>query len=375
MDFPHPVLAAGNYEFALKLVKYLSLTTAENSNLCFSPSSISLVLAMCQYGARGETKRRMNEILFNDPDLNEEKISEWIGETLNLETGSDEFSTLKFANRIYVNANFRLKNRFVEKVFKEFKSEALNVDFSKNGNRTTEEINAWVEEMTNRRIKNLLSKNQLTAQTSILLINALYFKSYWFDEFHVENTTKKNFYPSPDDQVQEIDMMHMKSIKMYNENDLVQLLTLNYACSFSAEMVIILPREKFGLKKVVDKLNGSTLRRWISEARKKEVQIQLPKFKVLQSFNLNECLQKLGLAEIFTEAADFSAMVDDGSKVKISDVIHKSFIEDIFYKMFVSKEDPKIFKADHPFLFVLLAGHSTILFIGQFCGRTQYNTE
>uniref|UniRef100_A0A915HZ33 Serpin domain-containing protein n=1 Tax=Romanomermis culicivorax TaxID=13658 RepID=A0A915HZ33_ROMCU len=240
--------------------------------------------------------------------------------------------------------------------------------------------------ITNHRIKDLVPKGLLNAETSTLLVNALYFKGIWYDEFDVEKTTKKNFYSSPDHTV-EIDMMHMNENEMYYENDQVQLLSLKYE-HCSAKMIIILPKEKFGLKKVMDQLNGSTLRRWISELDKKEVHMQIPKFKIEQSFNLNESLRKLGLSLPFTDDADFSAMVE-GTKIKISDVVHKAFIEvdekgteaaaASFAKMvpcslFISNEGPKIFTADHPFLFILKAGRyeqdqDTILFMGKFYGR------
>uniref|UniRef100_A0A915KMH7 Serpin domain-containing protein n=1 Tax=Romanomermis culicivorax TaxID=13658 RepID=A0A915KMH7_ROMCU len=175
MASPYNPAQTGNYEFALKLAKNLSESedgSDQKTNLFFSPASISLVLAMCQYGADGQTKRQMEEKIFG-PDSKGEEISRWIIETLKLELESkkSQVYVLKFANRIYANANLSLKTTFVDEIVQIFKSTALNVDFGKNGDKTADEINAWVEEVTNHRIKDLVPKGLLNAETSTLLVD------------------------------------------------------------------------------------------------------------------------------------------------------------------------------------------------------------
>lgn len=55
-------------------------------------------------------------------------------------------------------------------------------------------------------------------------------------------------------------------------------------------------------------------------------QVQLPKFKLEQSFDLVQKLKEMGLTDMFSDHADFSKI--SGSKdLTVSNVIHKAFIE------------------------------------------------
>jgi len=88
----------------------------------------------------------------------------------------------------------------------------------------------------------------------------------------------------------------------------------------------------------------------------------------------------------FSNEADFSGMIDDSNEntidnLKISDVIHKSFIDInevgteasaatavmfIYTTVVPPVENKKIFKADHPFIFLIKENSTnTILFLGR----------
>jgi len=113
-----------------------------------------------------------------------------------------------------------------------------------------------------------------------------------------------------------------------------------------------------------------------------QVDLSMPKFKLETNYSLNESLIKLGLKVAFTDYADFSGISLETS-LKISNVNHKAYIE-------VNEEEteaaavtaiamvnstspggpvpkPKIFKADHPFIFMIIDNKTKgILFIGRY---------
>lgn len=117
------------------------------------------------------------------------------------------------------------------------------------------------------------------------------------------------------------------------------------------------------------------------------VDISIPKFKLESEFKLKEILSRMGMNIAFSNDADFSGMVDSSIRneiedLKISDVIHKSFIDinemgteasaaTAVVLVIPTEISPpvgnkKIFKADHPFLFLIKENSTnTILFLGR----------
>ena len=105
----------------------------------------------------------------------------------------------------------------------------------------------------------------------------------------------------------------------------------------------------------------------------------MPKFKMTRDFELSRVLAAMGMPDAFSGNADFSGM--DGKRLFfISAVIHKAFV-DVNEKgteaaaatavvmtttAVMPHEPPKVFRADHPFIFVIRHNSSgTILFLGR----------
>ncbi len=55
-------------------------------------------------------------------------------------------------------------------------AEAENRDFMNDGEGSRQVINKWVEDQTNKKIKDLLPPNSIDALTALILVNAVYFK-------------------------------------------------------------------------------------------------------------------------------------------------------------------------------------------------------
>ena len=97
-------------------------------------------------------------------------------------------------------------------------------------------------------------------------------------------------------------------------------------------------------------------------------------------FGLRQQLSALGMDRAFSPAAEFGGMTDAGD-IQISEVVHKAFVEvtekgteaaaatGAVMAATAAAPDPKppvIFRADHPFLFVLRDTQTgAILFLGR----------
>jgi serpin B len=75
------------------------------------------------------------------------------------------------------------------------------VDFKTQASNVTKKINDWVSETTKQRIKDLLGPDVLTADTLLVLVNAIYFKGAWVHEFEESNTDKATFYAAANKEI------------------------------------------------------------------------------------------------------------------------------------------------------------------------------
>ena len=85
------------------------------------------------------------------------------------------------------------------------------------GNAERQRINAWVEEQTRNKIKELIPERTLTPMTRMVLVNAIYFKGEWAKQFDPKKTKPQPFKLADGKEVQ-VPMMHREGgFKFYIE--------------------------------------------------------------------------------------------------------------------------------------------------------------
>lgn len=86
-----------------------------------------------------------------------------------------------------------------------------------------------MEDKTNNKIQNLLKPDDLSGDTKLVLVNALYFSGKWVNSFEKYATSKDKFYRTKED-ITEVDMMQQtESFKYYENKKLnVKFLELPY---------------------------------------------------------------------------------------------------------------------------------------------------
>ncbi len=348
----------------------------EEGNLFFSPYSISSALAMTYAGARGRTAGQMAAVLgFSLPP---DKLDPALATLMAGFNAKGKPYELYVANALWGQVRYPFAPDFLGTIDKYFGGGFREVDYTGDASRekARQEINAWTEDHTAKKIKDLIKPNILTPLSRLVLTNAIYFKGNWARQFKAENTRPMPFTVSEARQV-EVPMMRQKAEFGYLEDAGLQALEMRYAGDELA-MVVLLPESPAGLGAVEaalpHKLDG-----WLAGLSREKVEVFLPRFKLEQDFILNEPLAALGMEDAFSEAAaDFSGMRSDGVRdLHIAKVIHKAFVD-------VNEEGTEaaaatavviatksvmlnpVFKADHPFLFLIRDLRTgTILFLGR----------
>ena len=280
------ILAKSLNTFSLKLTNQLTAST--NENFFVSPFSILTALAMCYFGAKNETARQLKNLLdLNTFDDNDRLLQEIHTFMTMLNEGKNV--TLNTANKIYPRFGYPLNNDFVDKIRNGFRGDIEELDYS-NREQAAKTINSWVENQTAKKIKNLISPNIITADTRLILVNAIYFKGSWAIPFEESETQKQNF-NLLGGSVKQVDMMHLngKSFKMHiNPLGLeCQTLELPYAGDKLA-ITIILPNKNVTLTKFQKSLQPTHIHDLLKLKNiPRQVNVQLPKFKLEKQFEVS----------------------------------------------------------------------------------------
>jgi serpin B len=373
-------IVEGGNRFALELYRGLR---AGDANLIFSPSSISMALAMTYAGAKGTTRAEMAKTLHfpriaSELDDGMQKLlSQW--KTTDKSAGY----RLNLANRLWGQEGYAFLPRFLDITGTKYGAQLARIDFAEKTEESRKTINQWVEDQTEEKIKNLLPAGSLSRDSRLVLTNAVYFKGEWTKPFKTERTRDEDFHLTATEKVR-TPLMHQQDDFRYAAVDGLQLLELPYG-NKSLSMVILLPEEVEGLAQLEGKLKYEHLQRWTSALRSQEVVVYLPKFQTTASFELNGTLVEMGMRSAFDpQSADFSGMT--GAKdLFISKAIHKAFVDVneegteaaaatgiVMETTALPVERPKpVFRADHPFVFLIRDNRTgAILFLGRLVDPT-----
>lgn len=366
-------IARDNTLFALDLYNQLKMT---DGNLFFSPFSIFTALAMTWAGARENTAVQMAETLHftEKPAQFHRAIGDLISQLNAVQKETDV--ELSIANAIWAQKGYQFLDEFFRIVQQSYQADLKQVDFSSAAESARQAINAWVEQQTNEKIKDLLPPKVLNALTRLVLVNAIYFKGFWDNQFKSRDTREMEFWLLTEVAVK-VPMMHQEHQFGYWENDWLQIIEMPYK-EESLSLIVLLPKEKTGITDLEQKLNFENMMAWQSRLRKRKVIVFFPKFKIESQFSLAQTLALMGMPDAFDpELADFSAMVGQ-KELYISAVIHKAFLEvneegseaaaatGVVVGVTSIAPSPPIFKADHPFVFFIRDNKSqSILFLGR----------
>ena len=355
-------VASANTRFGFKLLQDLRERDPEG-NIFISPLSISIALTMTYNGAVGETERAMAEVLEIDA-LDLSTINNSNKALRNSLENPDPQVEISIANSIWsrqgvdFNADFLDRNR----VF--FGAEIASLDFSSPQAAAT--INSWVDTNTNGKIEKIVDR--INPQTLLFLINAIYFKGNWQDEFDKALTRPGTFH-LPNGSEKRVQMMRREGEYPYLRGENFEATSLPYGDG-RVSMYIFLPNRDSNLNKFLGNLNTENWKGWISQFQDRTQTMMLPRFKLEYEIRLNDTLESLGMGIAFGGGADFSGM---GPSLFISEVRHKTFVEvneegteaAAVTAVVGVKSLPPTFRVDRPFFFAIYdAETETILFMG-----------
>ncbi len=369
---PEETVVQANNLFALAVLERMK---DREKNTFLSPVSLSTALAMVLAGAEGETASQMAAVM-GLPEK-EPRIHEGFAKLMERlrQSGDQGKNRLRIANALWGQKGYAFLDTYTTLVGKRYDAGISELDFIEAGDAARNTINRWVEEKTEKKIKDLIAPGMLGPMTRLVLTNAVYFKGFWETPFEKSRTRDHDFTLEGGGKVQ-VPMMRVKDRFRYGEEAGFKMLELPYEGN-RLSMVLLLPRQPDGLGPLEKSLTPEKLKQWSADLLEEEVEVALPRFKTAFQVQLSDVLKAMGMGRAFTPGdADFSGM--NGRKdLFISEVVHKAFVEvneegteaaaatgAVMQLTAIMK--PRVFEADHPFLFMIRdCEKGTILFLGR----------
>jgi len=372
-------VAKGNTAFALDLYGRLG---QKPGNLFFSPYSISTALAMVYGGARGQTAEQMQDVLHLG--LVPERLHPACGalvERINAPPEKDAYK-LSVGNALWGQQGYPFVPAYLDLTRRHYGAGFRQIDFRTDPDGARKIINTWVEKQTQKKITDLFKPGVINGMTRLVLANAIYFKGNWAEQFKKADTRDAPFLVAPDKKVQ-APLMFRKKRFGHMKGKGFQALRMPYEGK-NLSMVVLLPDKVDGLPALEKKLSAESLRQWLRQMRWREVRVFLPRFKMTSEFSLSGTLAAMGMPDAFIDGkADLSGI--NGSRdLFIQAVVHKAFIDvneegteaaaatGITVGATSVPPPPTVFRADHPFLFMIVDQRTgSLLFMGRVVDPTK----
>jgi serpin B len=371
-------LARGSNAFAFDLYRGLG---AGSGNRVISPASVSTALAMAWGGARGGTAVQMQRVLrFEAPADAVMRASGRLAATLQDPSRPVVF---RIANRLFGEKTCPFEPAYMDATRAAFGAALEPVDFKRATEGARLLINGWVEEKTEKRIRNLVPPGGVDRDTRLVLVNAIYFLGDWAEPFAKEATHPAPFSISASGK-KDVPTMHAVESFRFVAKDALKAVELPYKGG-QMSMLVVLPDAVDGLAALEASLTGERLDGIARSLAATRVHVSLPKFEVDPpgSLALGEVLRSLGMTDAFSPAqADFTAIADPPDprdRLFLSEVFHKAFVKVdekgteaaaatavVMQRAAAALARPAEFKADHPFLFFIRDNASgMVLFMGR----------
>src|SRR5581483_5264180 len=294
-------------DFGLRLLQEL-LREHPGQNVFISPASLAFALAMTANGAQGDTLQQMQRALGLSGEFNAENKA-----LLDRLSHLDPKVTIEIANAIWVDNKAVIKPPFLGVNQKNFGATVANADFQNPA--TVSAINDWVSRSTRQKIRSIIEP-PLSPADRLILLDAVYFKGDWASQFEKKLTQAEPFTTGAGEAISHPLMSKTQSMPYWENSDL-QAVHLPYG-SGAVQMTVILPRE--ALSETIVALKSLP-----DDFQTRHGTLELPRFKLENSYQLIPALEALGIKDAFGSGANLSGISEE--PLYINEVKQKTYVD------------------------------------------------
>ncbi|XP_058412608.1 serpin B6-like [Diceros bicornis minor] len=216
---------------------------------------------------------------------------------------------------------------------KVYEAKMKELGFVNAAEKSTKRINAWVANKTKGeniiKITEVLSPDSVESLPMLILVNAIYFKGKWNSQFKKELTMEIPFKIRKNEKKPVQMMFNIYTFKTTYIGEIFTQILVLPDVGKELNMIIVLPDENTNLEMVEKELSYEKFIEWTRPGKmyEDELEVFLPRFKLEESYDMEDVLCSLGMTNAFEEErADFLGM-SSKKGLYLSRIIHKSFVE------------------------------------------------
>jgi serpin B len=386
-------------DFGFDLLRHLG----SSGNICVSPTSVALALAMVRPGANGPTATEMDAVLhqFGRPDQSREIVA--LLEQLNLQTiyGDEDgyplepgetsppganpnpLIELRLANQAFAQPGMTIEQPYLDSLSSSFGAGVGQLDFIRDHEAARRTINQWANYATRGRIPEILQPDDVDDLTRIALANAIYMNVPWQTPFAPELTQSRAFTAAGGTRVN-VPTMQGGTFIDYAAGPGYRAADIPLSFSSTLSYTVIVPDNMatFTAGLTATQLSGIVTRLSASEYI---VTLWMPRISVNTRVDLSDTLSAMGMPTAFdADAADLTGISVDPIAVPLylQTVVHQAnidVVEDGIIAAAVTvavggkgsaggeSPPPRVdFHVDKPFLYLVRERESgVVLFMGR----------
>ena len=345
--------------FGIKMINPINKYAQEKGldNWTMSPLSASEVLGIMANGANGETLQQICDLLGVESD-NLADLNSYYKNIKSQLFEVDNTAKLNIANTVYLDDAFSALPDF-EQTCKDYFDAPIHIsDFDSESTWT--EMDKWVSELTNAKMKN---KPRIDGELARIL-NAMYFKGFWRSKFN--NAYSDRFYPRYPETVYFVNakMMTKEAKFGYARSKHFEACEIPYG-NEAFSMVVMLPLGEVTLDEQLEKLTCEEYNSLMNDFDVHTMEIYLPKWEAKCELDFAKVVTSMEkYASIFSGGGDYSKMsssrlaffasfqnnyikVDESGTEAASTTTSSAGLTSPLPK------DDYIFKCDKPFFYVI----------------------
>ncbi|XP_060656321.1 serine protease inhibitor 42Dd [Drosophila nasuta] len=364
--------------FARNLFQALSKSpelSAKNHMVSPAAARSALTLVFMGAGVKSAEELRRGLLLGSAKKV---EIAEQHAEVMSKECVCNEKGvSMRLATGLFVKDDLELLPDFNAKALEFFNVQADTLNFL-DAQSAMQHVNKWIASQTFHTIRNPFSPATFSVESSVLLVNSVYFRARWAKRFAVEHSTLDDFWINPKQRMQLTMMRQVGKFRYGQSNKLKsRILQLPFEES-DLTMLLIVPFEIDGLPELEMKLQQFDLNEVALKSVMHDCEVMMPRFKMECDVDLKVPMQKLGIKRIFEPGnADLSGLFAKKSQGLITEARQKLYLNvneagcetnsDAPVKPAAVGKDVelKIFKANHPFVFAI-RNNRNVYFVGHF---------
>ncbi|XP_025080021.1 leukocyte elastase inhibitor-like isoform X2 [Pomacea canaliculata] len=314
---------------------YRRLAYGNHDNIIVSPLSVYTALTMIIPAAAGDTERELDTALVMLP---QQDLQCEVERFLNSLTApaSSSMVVVRWGNGLFYNRllQSRISQRFIQSINRYNGAQVDSFEWPE----PERKINAWVNQLTEGEIPQLLQPGSIPQETILFLLNAVYFEASWETQFVVQSPISFTTVLGKVVTTPSMASRGLLPVLFLEELD-VSLVELSYRGG-RYSLYLLVPSTFDGLHRLEARLDSQVLDGilWRARGYRPVAVVRLPKFKLRTRKSLNEDLKTMGLTSMFdARKADFSRLVsdvDEGLSQElgkltpfVNQVLHEAIIE------------------------------------------------